>query len=75
MYATQVQKLKLNHNEFDILYKLTQIANNMANVTLYSIRQHFFHTRQYLTYNSNYHLCKTWYFTLFNTNFYNFTII
>ena len=58
MYATQIQKVKLNHTEFEILYKLTQIANNMANVTLYSIRQHFFHTGQYLTYNSNYHLCK-----------------
>ena len=58
MYATQVQKLKLNHKEFEILNILTQTTNNMANVALYNIRQYFFQTGKYLSYNSNYHLCK-----------------
>ena len=33
-------------------------AARLYNVGLYSVRQHFFNTDTYLTYNSNYHECK-----------------
>ena len=34
-------------------------SNNLYNVALYNIRQHYFNTKQYLNYESNYHECKT----------------
>lgn len=33
-------------------------AARMYNVGLYSVRQHFFNTEEYLSYYDNYHLCK-----------------
>lgn len=56
-----VQKQQLNHlskAEYKALRELCFLSKNMYNVALYSIRQHFFATNKYLTYNENYHLCK-----------------
>ncbi|MFX4261156.1 RNA-guided endonuclease InsQ/TnpB family protein [Pelotomaculum propionicicum] len=38
--------------------ELCHISKNLYNVTLYSIRQHFFAEKKFLSYNSNYHHCK-----------------
>lgn len=40
------------------LYNLCYHAARLYNVGLYSVRQHYFATKEYLTYNSNFHECK-----------------
>lgn len=59
LYKTQRQVLKhLNCNEYIALKTLCRYSKDMYNITLYNVRQHFFNTKQYLSYNSNYHLLK-----------------
>ena len=59
-YATQIQNLnKLSNREFEILRKLCNASNSLYNVALYNVRQHFFNTKEYLNYNSNYKLSKS----------------
>lgn len=56
-----VQRQRLTHltkKEYLALRELTYLAKNMYNVALYQVRQYFFTERKYLTYESNYHLCK-----------------
>ena len=42
-----------------MLAEMCHYANNMYNVALYNIRQYYFHEKKFLTYESNYHECKT----------------
>ena len=58
MLLTQTVRLKLNNSEKDILTELCHLSKNMFNVGLYTVRQYFFQQRKYLSYESNYHLCK-----------------
>ena len=58
MLLTQTVRLKLNKAEKDILTELCHLSKNMFNVGLYTVRQYFFQERKYLSYESNYHLCK-----------------
>ena len=59
LYKTQRQVLKhLNCNEYIALKALCRYSKDMYNIALYNVRQHFFNTKQYLSYNSNYHLLK-----------------
>ncbi|WP_244445058.1 RNA-guided endonuclease InsQ/TnpB family protein [Oceanobacillus jeddahense] len=54
-FGVQKQVLKLkSKQEYLALRKLYHLSKNMYNVGLYSVRQHFFKTKEYL----NYHLCK-----------------
>ena len=55
---TQTVRLKLNTSELEILTLLCHLSKNMFNVGLYTVRQYFFQTRKYLSYESSYHLCK-----------------
>ena len=55
---TQTVRLKLNSFEQEILVNLCHLSKNMFNVGLYTVRQYFFQTRKYLSYESSYHLCK-----------------
>jgi putative transposase len=60
LYGTQKQQLKnLTKKQYVALRKMSHLAKNLYNVALYNIRQHYFKTKEYLTYESNYHLCKT----------------
>ena len=60
LYQCQTQQLKhLSSKEYVALRELCHLAKNMYNVGLYSIRQHFFSTGQYLNYEQNYHQCKS----------------
>ena len=45
--------------DFQVLEKLCFHSARMYNVGLYSVRQHFFDTGEYLSYYDNYHECKT----------------
>ena len=60
MYATQKNQLRrLSKREFDALLALTRLSKNLFNVALYECRQYFFQQRKRLTYESNYHICKS----------------
>lgn len=60
MYATQKNQLRqLSKQEFQALSTLCRLSKNLFNVALYECRQYFFNERKRLTYESNYHLCKS----------------
>ncbi len=58
MLLTQTVRLKPNNSEKDILTNLCHLSKNLFNVGLYTVRQYFFQEQKYLSYESNYHLCK-----------------
>jgi IS605 OrfB family transposase len=58
MLLTQTVRLKLNNAEKEILVNLCHLSKNLFNVGLYTVRQYFFQEAKYLSYESNYHLCK-----------------
>ena len=59
LYITQRQVIKhLDLNEYIALKTLCRYSKDMYNMALYNVRQHYFNTKQYLSYNSNYHLLK-----------------
>lgn len=58
MLLTQTIRLKLNNSEKEILTELCHLSKNLFNVGLYTVRQYFFQEQKYLSYESNYHLCK-----------------
>ncbi|MBU8908418.1 RNA-guided endonuclease InsQ/TnpB family protein [Desertibacillus haloalkaliphilus] len=58
-FGVEKEVLKLgSKQEYLALRKLVHLSKNMYNVGLYSIRQHFFNTKKYLSYSKNYHECK-----------------
>ncbi|MFM2060874.1 MAG: hypothetical protein RLZZ507_544 [Cyanobacteriota bacterium] len=60
MYATQKNQLRrLSRQEFNALTALCRLSKNLFNVALYECRQYFFAQRKRLTYESNYHICKS----------------
>lgn len=59
MYLTQTNYVRhLPKNQYEAILEMCVYANNLYNVGLYQIRQHFFAAHQYLRYEENYHLCK-----------------
>ena len=60
MFLTQSNVIRhLSKDEYAMLAEMCRYANNMYNVALYNIRQYYFHEKKFLTYESNYHECKT----------------
>ena len=60
MYCVQSNVIRgLTKQQYALLREMCQYSNNLYNVALYTIRQHYFNTKQFLTYESNYHECKT----------------
>ncbi len=57
-YKALKTRLYLNENENEFLRCLMRASKNLYNEALYNVRQHFFKTREYLTYQENYHLLK-----------------
>ncbi|MGK7882547.1 MAG: RNA-guided endonuclease InsQ/TnpB family protein, partial [Crocosphaera sp.] len=45
-------------SEKEILENLCHLSKNLFNVGLWTVRQYFFQENKYLSYESNYHLCK-----------------
>jgi len=59
LFGIQKQQLKhLSADEYKALRELCFLSKNMYNVALYNIRQHYFSENKYLSYESNYKLCK-----------------
>lgn len=52
----KVYKIQVKPNEY--LDNITALSNNLYNVALYNVRQHFFNTKTYLNYFNNYPICK-----------------
>lgn len=60
MYLTQSNIIRhLTKEEYSILSEMCRYSNNLYNVALYNIRQYYFQEKKFLTYESNYHECKT----------------
>ncbi len=58
-YKTQVQQIrKLKKDEYLMLRRLCFHAARMYNYGLYLVRQKYFQSKEFLKYNSLYHLCK-----------------
>ena len=59
MYLTQTNYIRhLPKTQYEAILEMCIYANNLYNVGLYQIRQHFFAAHQYLRYEENYHICK-----------------
>lgn len=59
MFLTQTNVIRgLTKAEYAMLGKMCRYSNNLYNVALYNIRQHYFNTKQFLRYESNYHECR-----------------
>lgn len=59
MFLTQTNVIRgLTKSEYAMLGEMCRYANNLYNVGLYNIRQHYFNTKTFLCYESNYHECK-----------------
>ena len=59
MLLTTKVHIDSEFKDFQVLERLCYHSARMYNVGLYSVRQHFFNTNEYLSYYDNYHECKT----------------
>lgn len=58
-YAVQSNVIRgLSKKQYELLKEMCRYSNSLYNVALYNIRQHFFDTKMFLTYESNCHECK-----------------
>lgn len=58
-YAVQSNVIRgLSKKQYELLKEMCRYSNSLYNVALYNIRQHFFDTKTFLTYESNCHECK-----------------
>ena len=59
MYLTQSNVIRgLTKQDYTMLREMCQYSNNLYNVAIYTIRQHYFDTQQFLRYEENYPICK-----------------
>lgn len=59
MLLTTKVHIDKSFKDLEVLKMMCYHSARMYNVGLYSVRQHFFNTGEYLSYYDNYHLCKT----------------
>ena len=60
MFLTQTNVIRgLDKKQYAMLREMCQYSNNLYNFALYNIRQYFFNEKKFLTYESDYHVCKT----------------
>ena len=60
MYKVQTCVIRgLSKRDYLKLKMLCLFSNNLYNVSLYHVRQHYFSEKQYLRYESNYHVTKS----------------
>ena len=59
IFLTQTNVIRsLTKDEYALLGEMCHYSNNLYNAALYNIWQHYFDTKQFLRYESNYHKCK-----------------
>lgn len=60
MYLTIKNQLRgLSVQQYKTIRELCRISKNFYNEAMYVVRQHYFETSTYLTYNGIYNTCKT----------------
>ena len=59
MLLTEKHIIKKSNTYYKELKDMCHLSKNLYNTTLYTIRQHFFNTKQYLNYYNTYNLFKT----------------
>ena len=59
MLLTTKVHIDNSFKDFEVLGRMCYHSARMYNVGLYSVRQHFFNTGEFLSYYDNYHICKT----------------
>lgn len=58
-FAVQSNVIRgLTKKQYALLKEMRRYSNSLYNVALYNIRQHYFDTKKFLSYESNYHECK-----------------
>ena len=58
-FAVQSNVIRgLSRIQYEALREMCRYSNNLYNVALYNIRQYFFNSKKFLTYENNYHECK-----------------
>ena len=59
MFLTQSNFLRhLTKSEYKMLREMCRYSNNLYNYAVYEVRQHFFKTNEYISYEKYYHICK-----------------
>ena len=59
MYLTQSNVIRgLAKQDYTMLREMCRYSNNLYNVAVYTIRQHYFDTHQFLRYEESYPICK-----------------
>src|SRR5574344_1915381 len=58
MYLIEKHIINTKHSFYNECDRLCFQSKNIYNQALYNVRQHFFQTKQYLNYYSNYHVTK-----------------
>lgn len=58
MYKAYKQRIILKNEHKLFLLRLMHVSKNLFNEALYNVRQHFFKTKSYLSYDENYKLLK-----------------
>jgi len=59
MLLTEKHIIKKSNKYYKDLSDMCHLSKNLYNTTLYTIRQYFFNTKQYLNYYNTYNLFKT----------------
>ena len=60
MFLVQSNVIRgLTKQQYSMLAEMCRYSNNLYNVALYNIRQYYFDNKKFLTYESNYHVCKS----------------
>lgn len=59
MLLTTKVHIDNSFKDFQVLGRMCYHSARMYNIGLYSVRQHYFNTSEFLSYYDNYHLCKT----------------
>lgn len=54
-----MQLRNIDKRQYIAFQQLCKLSKNMYNVALYNVRQYYFQEHKYLSYESNYHLCKS----------------
>lgn len=59
VYLTLTNRIKnLTKEQYNLLKEMCEYSNNLYNYALYNVRQYYFNEKKFLTYESNYHVCK-----------------
>ena len=58
IYRVVKNRLKIGKNVYNLLCELSHTSKNLYNETLYTVKQHYLNTSEFLCYEKAYHLLK-----------------